>query len=108
MQLWRGVFVFAATAPGMSTAFPFWLVAIPTWVCTVLMFTMYRQEYRKSGDEGRLTPCRTTFSRSMAWCKPSEAVEKKSSRSASAAVISCGSEEARVSATSCSLKKRTL
>jgi len=48
VQLWGGAFTFAASAPGVDATFPFWMVAIPTWLCTILMFTLYDQEYRKS------------------------------------------------------------
>jgi hypothetical protein len=49
VQLWGGIFTFASSAPGMSAAFPFWLVTIPTWIATLLMFTVYKQDFLKTG-----------------------------------------------------------
>ena len=50
VQLWGGVFVYAS---GLFTSDQekrnvFLMVAIPTWVTTVLMFTAYRQDYLKT------------------------------------------------------------
>jgi hypothetical protein len=36
----------------MDAAFPFWLVTIPTWIATILMFTVYKQDFLRSGDVG--------------------------------------------------------
>ena len=48
VQLWGGIFVFASA--DMTGFEDFMMVAVPTWLTTAMMFTIYRQEYHATGS----------------------------------------------------------
>jgi len=48
VQLWGGIFVFASA--DLTGFEDFMMVAVPTWLTTAMMFTIYRQEYHATGS----------------------------------------------------------
>jgi len=50
VQLWGGVFVFSSAS--MSGAMCFTMVAVPTFITTAMMFTLYHQEFNLTGEAG--------------------------------------------------------